>query len=84
MHIYMQTAAMDEGPPRFYHLLLQQDLLGGWTVIREWGHQGASGRVKREHHDTREDAEAVLLRLRDAQLRRGYRVVFVQGDVPPR
>ena len=84
MHIYMQTSAMDEGPPRFYHLLLQQDLLGGWTVIREWGHQGASGRVKREHHDTREHAEAVLLRLRDAQLRRGYRVVFVQGDVPPR
>jgi len=84
MHIYMQTPAMDEGPPRFYHLLLQQDLLGGWTVIREWGYQGASGRVKREHHDTREHAEVVLLRLRDAQLRRGYRVVFVQGDVPPR
>ena len=80
MHIYMQTPPEQDGAPRFYHLFLQQDLLGGWSLIREWGYQGASGRIKRDHHETHDEAEAAMMRMRDQQLRRGYQVVFVQGD----
>jgi predicted DNA-binding WGR domain protein len=83
MHIYLQRPQEESNPPRYYHLLLQRDLLGGWSLIREWGYQGASGRVKRDHHPTRQEAEAALMTLRDDQLRRGYRVVFVQGELPP-
>ena len=39
MRIYMQTRPAAEAP-RYYQLLLEQDLLGGWTLYREWGQQG--------------------------------------------
>lgn len=83
MHIYMQTPPEGDRPPRFYHLLLQPDLLGGWSLVREWGTQGGPGRVRRDHHPTRAAAEAAMIRLRDERARRGYRVVFVQGDPLP-
>ena len=68
-----------EQQPRYYQLLLQQDLLDGWTLVREWGKQGSSGRVKRDHFPCRNDALTALERIRDAQLSRGFRVVFSQG-----
>lgn len=83
MRIYMQIAPVDEKPPGFCHLMLQPDLLGGWSLIREWGNQGAAGRTRREHHDTRDTALAAMLRARDERLRSGYRVVFMQGDTGP-
>jgi predicted DNA-binding WGR domain protein len=78
MRIYMQIPPQDDKAPRFYHLHLQEDLLEGWSLIREWGYQGARGRVVREHFPDRESAEAALVRARDEQLKRGYRVVFLQ------
>jgi len=83
MRIYMQTPADGDRPPRFYHLILQKELLEGWSLIREWGNQGSSGRVKREHFDDFESAEQSLLKARDAQIARGFRVVFVQGSEAP-
>lgn len=84
MRIYLQIPALDDTPPRYYQLLLQPDLIGGWNLVREWGYQGASGRVKREHFATLEEAEAALGKARDSQIKRGYRVVFMQGQEPPR
>ena len=83
MRIYMQTAPAADRPPRFLQLTLQQDLLEGWTLVRESGYQGASGQVRREHYPTREAAEQALIEARDAQLRRGYRIVFSVGRPPP-
>ena len=79
MRIYMQIPPSDEQSPRFYHLHLQEDMLDGWTLLREWGHQGARGRLKREHFPDYESAEQAMLKVRDEQLRRGYRVVFMQA-----
>ncbi|RME33944.1 MAG: WGR domain-containing protein [Gammaproteobacteria bacterium] len=79
MRIYMQILPADGAPPRYYHLHLQEDLIGGWTLVREWGFQGRGGRVMREHFDSLEDAQAAMVRVRDDQLARGYRVVYVQG-----
>jgi len=80
MRIYMQIPPAGERPPRYYHLHLQEDLLEGWTLVREWGFQGAGGRILREHFPDREAAEAALTRVRDEQLKRGYHVVFMQGQ----
>ena len=80
MRIYMQTPAADNHPPRYYHLVLQEDMLEGWTLIKESGRQDSGGRIKREHYATREEAERALIKAREAQIKRGYRVVFVQGE----
>ena len=48
MRIYMQIPPEGDKAPRFYHLHLQEDLLEGWSLIREWGYQGARGRVDKE------------------------------------
>ncbi len=79
MHVYMQIPAVEDRPPRFYHLFLQQDLLEGWSLVREWGYQGARGRVKRDHFASRDEAQEALIATRNAQIRRGFQVVFVQG-----
>jgi predicted DNA-binding WGR domain protein len=80
MRIYMQIPPAGDKAPRYYHLHLQEDLLEGWTLIREWGYQGAAGRVKKEHFQERESAESALLKVRDEQIRRGYQVVFMQAQ----
>lgn len=83
MRIYMQTPIGEDVVPRYYHLHLQEDLLEGWTLIRESGRQGSGGRVVKTHFQDRESAELALQKARDEQLRRGYRVVFVQGSDQP-
>jgi predicted DNA-binding WGR domain protein len=80
VRIYMQIPPQSGHPPRYCHLHLHEDLLEGWTLIREWGYQGERGRVRREHYASREDAEAALIRARDEQLKRGYLVVFMQAQ----
>jgi predicted DNA-binding WGR domain protein len=80
----MQTPHSGERAPRFYHLFLQEDLLGGWTLVKEWGFQGASGTIQREYFSDRDEALQALIATRDTQLKRGYRVMFTKGEVEPR
>lgn len=64
-------------------LTLQQDLLGGWTLLRESGHSGARSQLRREQYLERDAAIAALERARDAQIKRGFQLMFVQGiDAP--
>lgn len=80
MRIYMQIPPEGDKAPRYYHLHLQEDLLEGWTLIREWGYQGASGRIKREHFDNQTAAQAAMLKIRDEQIKRGFQVVFMKAQ----
>lgn len=80
MRIYMQIPPSDAGPPKFYHLHLQEDLLEGWTLVREWGFQGERGRMARDHYPDRESAEQAMLAARDTQLEKGYQVVFMHAQ----
>ena len=80
MRIYLQMPASGDQPPRYYQLVLQEDLLGGWTLIRETGRQDTTGRVKREFFASHDAAERALVKARDSQVARGYQVVFVEGD----
>lgn len=84
MRIFMQTQPQGGEAPKYCHLILQQDLLGGWTLLRESGQQGGRGTLKREVYLEREAAELALMAARDAQLRRGFHVMFFQGiEAPP-
>ena len=49
-------------------------------LVRESGVQGYRGQMKKAHFEQRSDAENSLMRLRDNQLKRGYRVVFREGS----
>jgi len=80
MRIYLQMPASGDQPPRYYQLVLQEDLLGGWTLIRESGRQDAGGRTKREFFTSHEAAQRAMIKARDSQVARGYRIVFVEGD----
>lgn len=79
----MQLKPGAKEAPKYVHLILQQDLLGGWTLIREWGQQGGRASLKRDVYLERDAAEAALLALRDLQLKRGFQVMFVQGTDAP-
>jgi predicted DNA-binding WGR domain protein len=70
--------------PRFVQLALQQDLLGGWLLVRETGHIGQRSTVKREQFLQQDEALAAFEQARDANLRRGFQVVFAQGSEAPR
>lgn len=80
MRIYMQTTAFGNKPPRFFHLHLQEDLLDGWTLVKESGYQGSSGKVTREYFQNRDDAVDALAKAKDRQVNRGYSIVFAQGE----
>ena len=76
----MQTPAENEQAPRYYQLLVQEDLIDGWTLIREWGRQGVAGRSKRDHFATLEETLAACIKVRDTQLSKGYQVVYSKGQ----
>jgi predicted DNA-binding WGR domain protein len=83
MRIYMQLIPAGNEAPKYYHLILQQDLLGGWTLTREWGQMGGRASSKREVFLERDAAEQALMNVRDQQIKRGFRVTFCQGSEGP-
>lgn len=77
----MQTPPTGDKPPRFYHLHLQEDLLEGWTLVKESGYQGSPGKVTREYFESRDQAIEAMTRNRDRQINRGFRIVFAEGEM---
>jgi predicted DNA-binding WGR domain protein len=58
---------------RFYKLDVQPTLLGGWSLIREWGRIGRPGTVRIEAHVTRGLADIALIATWARKRGRGYR-----------
>lgn len=83
MRIYMQTIPDPEQAPRFYQIHLEPDIFEGWMLTKEWGAQGSPGRVQMKHFNTIEEAEDAIENLRDAQIKRGYRIMFIEGQSNP-
>lgn len=75
----MQIQPPENKPLRFYQLQLQEDLLEGWTLIKEMGYQGLTGKIIKEHHNAYEEAVSALIIARDQQIKRGYRIVYSEG-----
>ena len=83
MRIYLQAKPGPGEAPKYCQFLLHQDLLGGWSLIRETGLQGGRPQVKREQFLTLDAAQEALMLARDLQLRKGFRVMISEGAEPP-
>ncbi len=83
MRLYLQTPPEPGVNPHYYQLVLEQDLFGDWILLREWGPQGQRGSGRREVFLDRDQALAAFERARDAQVKRGYQVMFAKGMENP-
>ena len=84
MRMFLQQRPEGPEAPRFVQLMLQPDLLGGWTLVRESGLVGGRSQVRREQFLDQASAFAALEQARDQQLKRGFQLMFVQGADAPR
>ena len=57
---------------RFYQMVVQRDLFGGASLIREWGRIGSAGQVRIDHHPDEGRAVDALAELVAVKRRRGY------------
>ena len=84
MRIFLQQKPAANEAPRYFQLILQQDLLGGWTLVRESGQIGGKSQLKREVYLEQDEAIAAFEKARDLQLKRGFQIMFAQGAEAPR
>jgi predicted DNA-binding WGR domain protein len=82
MRLLLQQRPEGREAPRFVQLMLQPDLLGGWTLVRETGQIGGKSTVRREQFLDQAEAFAALEHARDAQLKRGFQLMFAEGASP--
>ncbi len=80
MRLLLQQRPEGREAPRFVQLMLQPDLLGGWTLVRESGQIGGRSQLRREQYLDRDNAFAALERARDLQLKKGFQLMFAQGE----
>jgi hypothetical protein len=84
MRLLLQQRPLPGENPKYVQLSLQQDMLGGWLLLRESGQTGGKATLKKEQYLAQDDAIAAFERARDAQLKRGFHVMFAQGaNAPP-
>jgi predicted DNA-binding WGR domain protein len=84
MRVLLQQPPQGAESPRYVSISLQQDLLGGWILLRESGHIGGKSQLKREQFLDTEPAIEAFEKARAAQLRKGFQVMFVQGATEPK
>lgn len=84
MRLLMQQRPEGDEAPRFVQLMLQSDLLGGWTLVRESGLIGGRSQVRREQFLESGAAFAAFEKARDQQVGRGFQIVFSEGAQGPR
>ncbi|HEY9144478.1 MAG TPA: WGR domain-containing protein [Arenimonas sp.] len=84
MRLLLQQKPNAGESPRFVQLTLQQDLLGGWTLLREAGQIGGKTQLRREQFLERDAAVSAFEKARDTQVRKGFQVMFAQGAQAPR
>ena len=80
MRLLLQHPPVGAEAPRFVQISLEQDLLGGWLLVRETGQIGQRSTVKREQFLQQDAALAAFEQARDANIKRGFRVVFARGE----
>ena len=84
MRLLLQQRPNGHDAPRFVQLMLQPDLLGGWTLVRETGQIGGRTTLRREQFLDRESALQAMEQARDQQIKRGFQLMFAQGMDAPR
>ncbi len=84
MRLLLQQRPDGREAPRFVQLMLEPDLLGGWALVRETGQIGGRSTLRREQYLDQASAMAALEHARDAQLRKGFQLMFAQGAEAPK
>jgi predicted DNA-binding WGR domain protein len=84
MRLLLQQRPDGHEAPRFVQLMLEPDLLGGWALVRETGQIGGRSSLRREQYLDQASAQAAFEHARDAQLKKGFQLVFVQGAEAPK
>src|SRR3546814_16490710 len=79
MRLFMQQRPDGHDAPRFVQLMLQPDLFGGWSLVRETGQMGGRSTVRREQFPDHPSALAALEHARGQQLKRGFPLMLTQG-----
>lgn len=83
MRLLLQQRPDGHEAPRFVQLQLQPDLLGGWTLLRESGQTGGRSTLRKSLFADQASALLALQKERDAQLKKGFQLMFAQGvDAP--
>lgn len=83
MRIYMQQPPQDDDAPRYVQLLLEQDLLGGWTLYRESGSEQGRVTLRRQVFLERDEAVDAFEHARDLQLKKGFKIMITEGMEAP-
>ena len=83
MRVYLQQPPSGNESPRYVQLSLMPDLLGGWELLRETGQTGGRAQLRRELYLQQDEARHAFEKARDAQLKRGFQVVFASGEPQP-
>ncbi|MEO8159829.1 MAG: WGR domain-containing protein [Arenimonas sp.] len=83
MRLLLQQRPLAGESPKYVQLILQQDLLGGWMLLRESGQTGGKASLRREQFLDQKLATEAFEKARDAQLKRGFQLMFAQGANPP-
>ena len=84
MRLFLQQLPVGNEPPRFVQLVLEQDLLGGWTLMREVGQIGGKSQLRKEQFLERDQAFAAFEKARDQQVDKGFQIMFAHGENAPR
>ena len=84
MRMLLQQRPDGREAPRFVQLMLEADLLGGWTLVRETGQIGGRSSLRREQYLDQASAMAAFEHARDVQLKKGFQLMFVQGAEAPK
>ncbi len=84
MRVLMQQPPQGQESPRYVSISLQQDLLGGWLLLRETGLIGGKSQLKRELFLETEPAYDAFEKARAAFLKKGFQVMFIQGIAEPK
>lgn len=72
MRVLLQHPPVADEAVRFVRLSLEQDLLGGWALIRESGQQGGRSQLRREQYLDHAEAVEAFEAARRQQLKRGF------------
>ena len=83
MRVYLQQPPSGNESPRYVQLSLLPDLLGGWELLRETGQTGGRAQLRRELYLQQDEARHAFEKARDAQLKRGFQVMFACGEPQP-
>ncbi|HET8818194.1 MAG TPA: WGR domain-containing protein [Xanthomonadaceae bacterium] len=84
MRLLLQQRPEGREAPRFVQLMLERDLLGGWSVVRESGQIGGRSQLRRDQFPDQASATAAFEHARDLQLKKGFQVMYSQGAGAPR